>query len=115
MISTAGEVGPCSAWPEQVGGDKLGIGVGVRDHDDLGRAGEQVDADRAEQLALGLGDVGVAGADDHVGGLEALDPECHRRQRLHAAEARMCRRRRCPSRTASPDGSRRPGAAARRR
>ena len=73
--------------PEQVGGDELGVGVSVGDHRDLGRPGEQVDADLPEQLALGLGHVRVAGADDHVGRLEALDPERHRRERLDSAEA----------------------------
>ena len=56
-------------------------------HRDLGRAGEQVDADRPEELPLRLGDVGVAGADDHVHRLEALDPERHGGQRLDAADA----------------------------
>ena len=59
-MSTAGEDGPCSAWREQVGGDELGVGRVVGDHRDLRRPGEQVDADAAEQLALGLGDERVA-------------------------------------------------------
>ena len=83
----AGEVGPVLGLAEQVGGDEPASAVLVGDDQDLRRPGEQVDADEAEQLALGLGDVGVAGADEHVDGLEVLDPEGHRGQRLHAAEA----------------------------
>ena len=71
---------------EQVGRHQLGIGGGVGEHRHLRRTREQVDPDPAEQLALGFGDVRVAGADDHVDRLEPLDPECHRGQRLHAAE-----------------------------
>ena len=72
---------------EQVGGDELRVGGGVRDHEHLGRPRQQVDADAPEQLALGLGDVRVAGADEHVDRLGAAEPERHRGQRLHAAEA----------------------------
>ena len=72
---------------EQVGRDALGVGGVVGDHRDLGRAGEQVDADRAEELALGLGDVRVAGPDEHVDRLGAAQPERHRGERLDAAEA----------------------------
>ena len=72
--------------PQQVGGDDAGAGGFVGDHEYLRRAGKQVYADPPEELALGLGDVGVAGAHDHVHGLEAIDrPEGHRRHRLHTA------------------------------
>ena len=71
---------------EQVGGDELRVGGLVGDHGDLRRAGEQVDPHPAEQLPLGLGDVGVAGADDHVDGRLAEQPEGHGGERLHAAE-----------------------------
>ena len=87
MISTAGEVGPCSACPSRSAATSSGSAVVVGDDGDLGRPGEQVDPNPAEQLALGLGDIGVAGADDHVGRVEALDSERHRRERLDAAEA----------------------------
>ena len=46
---------------EEVGGDHLDVRGVVGDHQDLGRPGEEVDADAAEELALRLGDVGVAG------------------------------------------------------
>ena len=73
---------------EQVGGADLGVRAGaVGDHQGLGRAGEEVDADPAEELALGLGDVGVAGADQHVDRRDALRPERHGAHRLDAAEA----------------------------
>ena len=50
-------------------------------------AGQQIDPDPAEQLALGFGDERVAGPDQHVDGLEAVDEaERHRRQALDAAE-----------------------------
>ncbi len=47
---------------EQVDRDDERVGLVVGDDQDLGRAGEEVDADLAEQLALGLGHVGVARA-----------------------------------------------------
>ncbi len=71
---------------EQVRGDGLGVGRPVREHGDLGGAREQVDGDRAEQLALGLGDIGVARADDHVDGWPAQQAERHGGQRLHASQ-----------------------------
>ena len=51
---------------EQVGGADLAVDAVVGDDQRLGRPGEQVDADAAEQLALGFRHIGVAGADDHV-------------------------------------------------
>ncbi|MCY1485507.1 hypothetical protein D9M68_191340 [compost metagenome] len=72
---------------EQVDSDQFGVDAVVADHHGLGRAGEQVDADAAIQLALGFGDEGVARADDHVDAGDALGADGHRRHRLHAAEA----------------------------
>jgi hypothetical protein len=84
VTSEAGEVGPCSAW--QVGGDHLGGGGVVGDHCHLRGAGEHVDANATVELPLGLCDVRVACADDHVGRRCVLEEsECHRGQRLHAA------------------------------
>ena len=71
---------------EQVGGAHLGVDGLVGDHHGLGRAGEEVDADAAVELALGLGDEGVAGADQHVDRRDRLGAERHRADRLHAAE-----------------------------
>ena len=84
----------------------------VGDDQGLGRAGEEVDADAAVELALGLGDIGVARPDQHVDGLDRLGAERHGADRLHAAEAvdhvgagEMLRgddrrRRACPDRAA---------------
>ena len=71
---------------EQVGRDQLGVGRVVGDHGDLRRAGQQVDPDAPVELALGLGHVRVAGADDHVDAVHPGQAERHRRQRLDAAE-----------------------------
>ena len=71
---------------EQVDGDDERVGVLVGDDQDLGRTGEQVDADLAEQLPLGLGDVGVAGTGEQVDPADRLGAEGQRRDRLHAAE-----------------------------
>ena len=71
---------------EQVGGAHLAVDAVVGDDQRLGRAGEQIDADAAEQLALGLRHIGVAGADDHVDGGDRLGAERHGGDRLHAAE-----------------------------
>ena len=71
---------------EQVYRDHEGVGVLVGNHQDLSRAGEQVDADLAEQLALGLGDVGVTRAGEQVDLADGLGPYRHRGHRLGAAE-----------------------------
>ena len=71
---------------EQVGGHPLRVGGLVGEHRDLGGAGEQVDADPAEQLPLGLGDEGVARTDEHVDRRLAEQPERHGAERLHAAD-----------------------------
>jgi hypothetical protein len=73
---------------EEIGGDQARVGAVVGDHEDLGRAGQQIDADAAEQLALGLGDIGVAGPHKHVDGRHAVnETERHRSQCLHPAQA----------------------------
>ena len=77
---------PVLGLAEQVGRAQLGIDGLVGDHQGLGRPGEQVDADAAEQLALGLGDIGVARPDQHVDGRDARGAERHGADRLDAAE-----------------------------
>ena len=62
---------PVLGLADQVAGDDGRVGRVVGDHRHLGRPGEHVDADLAEQGALGLGDELVARADDHVGRLAA--------------------------------------------
>ena len=72
---------------DQVGGDELGLGRVVGQHDDLARAGDAVDGDLAEDVLLGQGDEQVARPDDHVHRRHALDAVGQRRHRLGAADA----------------------------
>ena len=67
MVSRIGRrSGPVLGLAEQVGGDRSrGRRQLVGDHQDLGGAGEQIDSDLSEELALGLGDVGVPRSDQH--------------------------------------------------
>ena len=51
---------------QQIDRDVARIVRRIGEHDDLGRAGDGIDADAAEHLPLGLGDIGVAGADDAI-------------------------------------------------
>ena len=72
---------------EEVGGDPVGIVVAVGDDQDLARAGDHVDADRAEHLALGGGDVGVARPDDLGDRRDRRRAVGERGDRLGAADA----------------------------
>ena len=71
---------------EQIGRAHFAVDAVVGDDQRLGRSGEQVDADAAEQLALGLGHIGIARPDDHVDRRDGLGAERHGGDRLHAAE-----------------------------
>ena len=71
---------------EQVGGDDHRVGRLVGDDEDLGRAGDEVDADLPEQPALRLDDVRVARPDEEVDRVDRLRPERQRGERLDAAE-----------------------------
>ena len=51
---------------QQVHGDVGRVLRAVGHDDDFGRAGDAVDADTTKHLALGFGDIGVAGSDDAV-------------------------------------------------
>ena len=51
---------------QEIGGDPGGIVVPVGEDEDLGRAGDHVDADPAEDAPLGRGDVGIARSHDLV-------------------------------------------------
>ena len=86
VTRTAGESGPCSAWLSRSTATTNGSACSSAIDEDLGRPGEQVDADLAEQLALRLGDVGVAGTGDEVDPLDRLGAEREGDDRLHAAE-----------------------------
>ena len=59
----------------------------VGEHHHLRRAGDAVDADAAEHLPLGLGDIGVAGADDAIDRGDGRGAVGQRRHRLRAADA----------------------------
>ena len=72
---------------EEVGCHHFAVAGVVGDDQRLGRSGEQVDPDAAEQLSLGLGDEGVARPYQHIHRLDTLAAERHRAHRLHAAEA----------------------------
>ena len=52
----------------------------------FGRPGKQVDADPAEQLPLGLGDKGIARADQNIDRIDALRADRHRADRLNTAQ-----------------------------
>ncbi len=70
---------------EEVGGDPGRIGAGVGNDENLRGAGDHVDPDATEYLALGLGDVGVAGADDLVDRGDGGRAVGQRRDRLRPA------------------------------
>ena len=72
---------------QEVARDDAGIGAVVGDDQDLGRPGQQVDADGAEDLTLGFRHVLVARADDHGDGRHGLGAEGHGAEGLHAADA----------------------------
>ncbi len=72
--------------PQQVGRDQLRVDGVVGDHHGLGRPGEQVDPHPPVELALGLGHEGVAGADEHVDGLDRFRAHRHRADGLDAAQ-----------------------------
>ena len=71
---------------EQIGRAHFAIDAVVGDDQRLGRPGEQIDADPAEQLPLGFRDVSVARPDDHVDCGDSLGAQRHGGDRLHAAE-----------------------------
>ena len=72
--------------PQQIGHHHLGIGRLVGDNQDLRRPGQQIDADAAEELPLGLGHIGVARPDQHIDARDGLGAQRHRRHRLDAAD-----------------------------
>ncbi len=72
--------------PDEVPGDEVRIGRRVGDDEGIGRSCDHVDTDLAEEDALRLGDVLVAGTDNYVGLRRAEHSECHGGNALHAAE-----------------------------
>ena len=59
---------------------------GVGHDNELGRAGQRLDPDLAEEPPLGLLDVRVPRPDDHVDGRDGRGAECERGHRLRAAD-----------------------------
>ena len=86
---------------EQVERDPVGVVVAVGDHEDFRRPGDHVDADAAEDPALGGGDIGIAGAGDLVDRGDRL--RCRRPARQSPAR-RRCGRPSRPRRSARPAG-----------
>ena len=72
---------------QQIGGDPVGIAGLVGEDQHFGRAGDHVDADRAEHQALGRRHIGVAGTDDLGDRRDRLGAVGERRHRLRAADA----------------------------
>ena len=75
---------------KEVHRNPVGMGARVRDHQDLGRPRDHVDADVPEDAALGGGDVRVAGAHDlvHGGhGCGSVGERAHRLRTAHAKDA----------------------------
>ena len=87
VISQVGLSGPCSACPTKSCAIISASAVCVCDHQDFGRAGEQVDADAAVEHPLCFGDETVTGADDNACRLAGKQSERQCRDALHAAEA----------------------------
>ena len=82
-----GAVGTVLGLAQQVIGQQLWVCAVVGNEQHLGRTRQQVDADRAEQLSLGLCHKRVAGAAQQVHRpAESLDAVRHRRKRLNAAD-----------------------------
>jgi len=71
---------------EQVDRNHEWIGLVVGDHQDLRRAGEQVNTHLTEQLPFGLGDIGVPRAGDEVDPADALRAQGQRDDGLDPAE-----------------------------
>ena len=96
--------GSCSACASRSAATQAGFGAGVGGDDHLGGAGDHVDADVAEDEALGRGDVGVARADDLVDPRDALGAVGEGGDRLGAADGEDPSRPRRPSAAARVSG-----------
>ena len=64
--ATSSPSSPCSAWAQRSSASSARLDAVVGDDHQLARPGDAVDADPADELALGLLHVAVAGAGDHV-------------------------------------------------
>jgi hypothetical protein len=77
----------CSAWASRSAAIQSGSLSSVGDDQHFRRAGDHVDADRAEDLALGGRDIGVARPDDLGHRPDRLGAVGERRDGLRAADA----------------------------
>ena len=75
---------------DEIPGDKVRIGRFVGQDQAVGRTGEHVDADPAEQNALGFRHELVAGADQDIGFGQAEQAEGHCRDALDPTERQNC-------------------------
>ena len=63
---------------QEITRNEFDIGCLIRDHEDLRRSSEEIDPDPTKELPLGLGDVGVARAHDHVDRRQRVpQADCH--------------------------------------
>ena len=71
---------------DEVAGDQVRVGVPIRDDENLGRAGEEIDAHASKERTFRFGDESVPGAHDEIGGMSREETEGERRHPLHSAE-----------------------------
>src|SRR5262249_10270946 len=81
-----GRGGTVLGLTKQVGRTNFTVHAVIGDDQGLGRPGEKIDSDSAEQLPLGFRHIGVSGAYDHVDRLNRLCAECHGRDGLYATK-----------------------------
>ena len=86
MIRIACAAVSCSACDNRSAAIHAGSFFGVGDDQDLGRPGDHVDADAAEDTPLGRRDIGVARADDLVDRRDRRGAVGQRRHRLRPAD-----------------------------
>jgi hypothetical protein len=55
----------------------------IGNHQHFGWASQQIDADTAEQLTFGLGDVGIARPNQHINRRDRFSTQRHRCHGLH--------------------------------
>ena len=72
--------------PFSLGGKEARVSGVIGDDQDLGRPGQEIDADRSEELSLCLGDVGIPRPYDEVNRLDPLYAVGDRCERLHSPD-----------------------------
>ena len=71
---------------DKVFGNHRGVGCGISDHRNFGRAGKHINANAAIKHTFRLGHKAVARADQKPGRLAGKQAKCHRRDTLHTAQ-----------------------------